>query len=162
MHRIQGKKKYLREHVFWPHQRKEEGISSMAVFHIPLNQHCIYHFWSICLLFEKKNPLKRGKLELLTEGSRGTFNCLSGKATMSCLSHILHQIAEIMLQLLTTCKDRKIRQLSKWNMQIAFPKEFVKIPESVTISCLQECKLVNISVVTFFGNIGITARIHCN
>lgn len=121
--------------LFCPYKRKEEGISSKAVVHILLEQHCIYHFSSVWALFKKKTPLQRGQLELLTEGSKATLS-VYGRATVSCLSHTLHQMAQITPLLPTTCRGRKILQLSKWNMQAALPKWVWNIPETVTASFL--------------------------
>lgn len=78
----------------------------MTVFHIPLQQSCVYRLWTICLYLKK--TLKRGKLELLTKGSWATFICLSGEATMSCLSRTTPSNG------ITICKDKKIQcRLSK-------------------------------------------------
>lgn len=121
--------------LFCPYKRKEERISSKAVVHILLEQHCIYHFSSVWALFKKK-PSAKGTAGTANWGLKSNTQCLSGRATVSCLSHTLHQMAQITPLLLTTCRGRKIHQLSKWNMQAALPKWVWNIPETVTASFL--------------------------
>lgn len=145
--------------LFCPYKRKEEGISSKAVVHILLEQHCIYHFSSVWALFKKK-PSAKGTAGTANWGLKSNTQCLSGRATVSCLSHTLHQMAQITPLLLTTCRGRKIHQLSKWNMQAALPKWVWNIPETVTASCLQGADRW-LYLLSQSGNTGEAAGMKC-